>query len=67
MTYTKEDLERVERLSIELDAIPGPEDVAQLIADVRREERERCAQIADDYYVSSVAGAIAVKIRRGLI
>ena len=38
---------------------------AQLIADVRAEERERCATIADNYYVSSVAGAIANQIRSG--
>lgn len=47
MTYTKEDLERA--LAIEGGTV---EQTAQLIADVRREERERCLEAYEETPIS---------------
>lgn len=47
MTYTKEDLERAE-----ITKIRNNYDIAQLIADVRREERERCLEAYEETPIS---------------
>lgn len=63
MKYTKEDLDYVLAYARRHGRAPStPEEVAQLIDEVRREERERAAKMVKDFYGSDY---IANQIRTG--